>query len=105
MANSERHHETDVPHIEHWGMHDQPRVLQQRVQIATVRGWRNESVERVRGQHHEQQETNADESHYPDYAGAEVLRKLAARHGHSGAPSAEHQHPKQQRAFMGAPDG
>ena len=67
-GEGEGHREADIAHVQHRRMDDHARVLQQRVQVAAVGRRREQALERVGGEQHEQQEAAADQAHDAEHA-------------------------------------
>src|SRR5829696_2910826 len=67
-CKSESYREPDVAHIKHWWMRDHGRVLEQRIQVATVDRNGRQACEGIRSEQHEQQEAEAHDSHYTQHA-------------------------------------
>ena len=78
-------------------------ILQERIQVAPFNGCRQQAIERVGGQQHEEQKADHDQAHDSEHAGDHFLREIAAENRHRERPARQHQHPEQQRAFMRAP--
>ncbi len=50
-------------------MEDHPRVLQQRVEIPSVQGGGQQTIEGIGGEDHEGEKAQADQAHHPQHAG------------------------------------
>src|SRR6266550_6234501 len=55
--------EAHVTHVEHWWVCDHCRVLEQRIEISSIRSRWNQARKRIGRQQHEQQEADADYAH------------------------------------------
>ena len=99
----ECHGETDITHVQHRRMDHQTRVLQQRVQIAPVHRRRQQTIERIGCEQHEQQEAGGDQTHHTDHARHHLLRQMAAECGDRNRPHGKDERPQQQRTFVTAP--
>ena len=97
--------EADVAHVEHRRVEHHARVLQQRVEVAALGGHREQPVERVGGDQHEQQEADGDEAHHAEHARHHLVGQVLARQRHGDRPPGEHEHPQQHRALVRAPGG
>ena len=85
-------------------MQDHADILQQRIQVAPVRGGRNQPLERVRGEQHEGEKTHAYQPHHSYSAGHEFLGQMPAEARDRDGPPGEDQQPEQHRALVPAPD-
>ncbi len=99
----ERDREADVAHVEHRRMDHHPRVLEQRVELATFGGGRDQAVERVRRREQEEQEAEREQAHHGEDPGRDFLGQVAAEGGDRERPDRQHQQPEQDRAFVAAP--
>ena len=81
-GEGEGHREADVAHVEHRRVDDHARVLQQRVQVAAVGGGRDQAVEGVGGEQHEQQEAHRHQPHHRQDARQHRQRQAAAEQRH-----------------------
>ena len=102
-GKAKRHGKADIAHIKHRRMDDQPRVLQQRIQIIAIRRDREQPLKRVGGEQHKQQKADADRAHDADHPGQKRQRQAPAVKGHGDGPAGQHQRPQQQRTLMRAP--
>jgi hypothetical protein len=106
MAKAKATEKADIAHVQHRRVHDQADVLQQRIEVTTVRrNLRQDPRERVGREDQEQQETGADHAHHRQHPRQHHLRQLPGEHRHGEGPAAEDQRPQQQRTFVGAPHG
>ncbi|KAG1534213.1 hypothetical protein G6F50_015619 [Rhizopus delemar] len=60
----ERYREADIAQVQHRRMDDQPRVLQQRIEVAAFQWHRIQAQERVGGEDQEGEEADADHTHH-----------------------------------------
>ena len=99
----ERDGKADVAHVEHRRMDHHPRILQQRIQVASFGRGRHQPVERIRGEEQEEQESHAHPTHHRDHPGEQHRRQVAREERDGERPAGEHQCPQQERAFVRAP--
>ncbi len=99
----ERHREADVADVEHRRVEGERRVLQQRVQVASVNRGRYEPLERARGEQDEQQEADANDAEHADYAGRVARGQAAAESADQHGPARQREGPEQQRTLVRAP--
>ena len=98
------HAKTHVAHIQQRRMHDQPRVLQQRIQIVAVRRHGGQQAgEGIGGKQRKGQKAHGDGPHHRQHARQHNRRQAAAEARHRGHPQRQDQHPQQQRALVVAP--
>ncbi len=79
------------------------RVLQQRIQVASLLGGGDEALEGIGSNQDEEQESQAHEAHDAQHSRDEALGQRAAEDGDREGPPGEHQRPEQDRAFVRAP--
>ena len=101
----ERHRHADVAGVEHRRMDRERRILQQRIQIATVLRGRPQALERIRRRENEEREAGADQAQHAEHATRHRRRHVAAERSDRDGPDRLHEQPQQQRAFMRAPHG
>jgi hypothetical protein len=82
-----------------------PGVLQQRIQVAAFRRRREQTLERIGREQHEQQKADAHEPHDGQHARRYFERQIAAENRDRERPAREHQRPQQERAFVRSPRG
>ncbi len=100
-GKGEGHREADIAHVQQRRVENQPRVLQQRVQVTPLhRKGRQRAGERAGGEQDEQQKTGADHPHHRQHPGHDIRRHRPAEHRHRRGPAAQQQHPQQQRALV-----
>ncbi len=105
-GEGEGHREADIAHVQQRRVENQPRVLQQRVQVAPLhRKGRQRAGERAGSEQDERQKTGADHSHHRQHPGDDIRRHRPAEHRHRQGPAAHQQHPQQQRALVRPPGG
>ncbi len=93
----------DVTHVQHRRVNDHSGILQQRIQVTPVGRGRQQALERVRREQHEQQEADRNQRHHAENARHHFEGQMAAEQRHRQHPPREHQHPQQQRAFVTTP--
>ena len=84
-------------------MKREARVLQQRVQVATVDRRRIEALERVGRKQDEGEEGDRDHRLHRQRSGAQARRQIAAECGDRGAEHGKDQHPHEHRSLVIAP--
>ncbi len=84
-------------------MDDQPRILQQRIEVATLQRHRKQPRKRVGGEQQERQKPDADQRHDAEHARDHMRRQLPRPDRHRAGPQPQHQRPQQQRAFVRTP--
>ena len=95
-----------IPHIKHGRVHNQPGVLQQRIQVGAIKGKPGQgAIERVGCEQHEQQETHRNHAHHGQHPSHHHQGHTATEQPDHGAPTRQHPAPQQQRAFVPPPDG
>ena len=101
---SEGYRETDVARVQHRRVYDQAEVLQQRVEIGTVRRcqWQ-QPLEGVAGEDQKAQKAQIQQPHDAQDPGVKVQRQAPPQQGDRRHPDGHDEHPEQQRALMGAP--
>ena len=100
----ERHREADVAGVEHRRMNREREILQQRVQVATVRRRRHQALERIRGRQDEQLEADADEPEHAEHAAAATaLGRLRLNAAHRERPAREAQRPRAAASLRARP--
>ncbi len=101
----ERDGKSDIAHVQHGGMQDHARILQQRIQIAAVGRGGNQPLERIRNRQHEQEKSQADESHHAENPRTHRRGQLAREERDGHHPDGQDQGPEEQGSFMSAPHG
>ncbi|KAG0958570.1 hypothetical protein G6F31_012326 [Rhizopus arrhizus] len=99
----ERYREADIAQVQHRRMDDQPRVLQQRIEVAAFQWHRIQAQERVGGEDQEGEEADADHTHHRQYARLHRCRQVPREQRYRAGPQRQYQCPHQQRAFVRAP--
>ncbi|KAG0771517.1 hypothetical protein G6F22_016408 [Rhizopus arrhizus] len=84
-------------------MDDQPRVLQQRIEVAAFQWHRIQAQERVGGEDQEGEEADADHTHHRQDARLQRCRQVPREQRYRAGPQRQYQCPHQQRAFVRAP--
>ncbi len=84
-------------------MQDHAPVLQQRIQVITVRRRRDEPRKGVRGGEQEGEEAHRDQAHDAEHTRHHVFRQVAREYRHRRAPETEDQYPQQHRTLVRAP--
>jgi hypothetical protein len=79
------------------------RVLQQRIEVAPIRGRREQALEGVRGEQHEGEETGAHQAEHTEHARGHLVGQVRAEQAHREHPHAEHQTPQQERPLVATP--
>ena len=85
-------------------MDDHAGVLQQRVQIVSVGGHREEPLEGVGCSQRKEQETHRHPAHDAENARQEGHRQTRAKPRYSPHPNGQHQRPEQERTFVPTPN-
>ena len=85
-------------------MKHQTGILQQWIQLLSVKRSGQQAIERVRSEQHEQYETYRDQSHHAQHARDHFFGQVSAEHGDGSGPDRQYGHPQQQRTFVPAPD-
>ncbi len=93
----------DIAEIEKRRMEGEPRVLEQRVEVAAVGGHRKQPRERVRGRDDEQQRAKPEEPLDRQRTGAQARRQGPAEKRDEAAEQRQHEDPQHHRAFVAAP--
>jgi hypothetical protein len=70
--------EADIAHVQHRRMHDQAEVLQQRIEVVTVRQRRHMAFEGITGERGEGQKADRDDAERAQRTRHEALRQLVA---------------------------
>ena len=99
----ERDREPHIAHVQHRRMDHQTRILQQWIQLLPISGGRQQTIEWIRGEQHEQYKTYRDPSHHAQYARNHFFRQVFAERGDCGGPGRQYGYPQQQRTFVAAP--
>src|SRR3546814_5431533 len=68
FRSRERHAEADVAQVQHLRMHDHPRVLQQRVEVAAFARGRQQPRKRIAGEDQEGEKADCDQAHHAKHA-------------------------------------
>ena len=84
-------------------MEDQPRVLQQRIEVTAILGSRQQAVKRVGREQDEQQQASRHQAQHTDDTGHHGVVQRAGKLSHCNRPTGQHQHPQQQRTFVPTP--
>ena len=105
-GKGEGHGQAHIAGVEHGRMHDQPEVLQQGIEVRTVRRrQRQRPLKGIAGQQQETQEAAVQQPHDAQGPGQKVRRQASVPQGHSAHPQSHDERPQQQRTLMGAPNG
>ena len=99
----ERHREAGEAQVERHRMGDHPRVLEQRIEAAAVRGHRREPLEGRSGDRHHQQEERGEAEHHREHPRVELGLGAPVAADHDQRVDREHEGPQDDRAFERAP--
>ena len=85
-------------------MHDQAKVLQQRVQVGALGGNpRHESLERTAGAQQEQEKPGVQEPERAKHTAVDFYRETAPPDAHRPGPGRHDRRPEEEGAFVGTP--
>ena len=85
-------------------MNCEANILEDRIEVATLHGCRENPLERVRGGKDEEQKGHGDPSLNGEHIGFQFRRHVGAEGGDQRAEKGQDQRPEQHRAFVVAPD-
>ena len=77
---------TDIAHVQHRRVNDQPWILQQGVQVQAINGGGHQAVEWIGCKNHEHQESGGNPAKYRKRTGPEIIGQLLAEQGHGEGP-------------------
>ena len=85
-------------------MEDETRILQERIQITTIKGQTVITQERIGRKNNKADKSGEDIAQHRQDAGAESAGQGVGAHGDGYRPQAQNINPQQERAFMSAPN-
>ena len=84
-------------------MHREANILQQRVKVLAVAGWREDAIKRVGRKQHEGQKADTDPCLHRQRSRLQCLRNIGSKQSNSSPENRQNECPEQKRAFMAAP--
>ena len=84
-------------------MDRESRVLQDGIEIASIRRRRIEAHKRIGCDQHEQQKAETDYAQHAEHASRKAMGQPGYANSHRHRPTAQQEDPQQERAFVGAP--